>query len=404
MDPQKPRIYKTLNYTITKRNTEAPVKVVPQEVTFSDSTCLLELNNCCRLCLEEPHPKQMLDMSTIYDQDAELSYYDCYEICTKEDLRQITNDSEPNTLCKRCAVELQWAYDFHKKVAIANQQLREIFCVTETSDDPDEEEGEDDDGDMSDEFLLEEVEDKHDDPEAQDEQKTTNNLDNLEDIVPRHRHSGQFSCKFCHKVFKNHSRMAKHRLIHLANRPHFQCSQCDRGYLTKQALKVHVDSKHRESGSRCNTCGKVFAIAKALEIHERYHNRDFPYACDLCDRRFAQRSHLTVHQQVKHTGSRFICEFPNCQKSFTSSSSLRNHECTHTAMPFECAHCQQSFPARNKLRGHLERKHNMQVGLDDLEEMRKFHIVRSKLVMAKVYTGHEESDISPKKNSSDEPN
>jgi len=34
----------------------------------------------------------------------------------------------------------------------------------------------------------------------------------------------------------------------------------------------------------------------------------------------------------------------------------------------------------------------MVVEVEDLEEMRKFHMVRSKLVMAKVYTGHKQSD------------
>eukprot|EP00099_Drosophila_melanogaster_P010205 NP_001262965.1 uncharacterized protein Dmel_CG4730, isoform C [Drosophila melanogaster] len=380
MDPQTSKVCQTLNFTIARRTAEAPVKLVSHEVSLSDSTTSLELSNCCRLCLEEPYPNQMLDMTVIYDQEAALSYYDCYEICTKEDLRQ-NPKNEPRTLCKRCAVELKWAYDFHKKMAIANQQLREIFVATEANtEQEDDVEDEENEADMNEEFLMEEIEEKQETP-----------IDSLEDIVPRNRHTGKSNCKFCHKEFRNHSRMAKHQMIHLANRPNFRCSQCDRVYLTKQALKVHVDSKHRQSGVHCDTCGKVFAIAKALEIHKRYHNRDFPYSCDLCDRRFAQRSHLTVHQQVKHSGSRFICEFPGCQKSFTSSSSLRNHECTHTAMPFECAHCHQSYPARNKLRMHLERKHNMVVQMEDLEEMRKFHIVRSKLVMAKIYSDQKES-------------
>ncbi|KAI8046339.1 zinc finger protein 99 isoform X1 [Drosophila gunungcola] len=363
-------------------------QVVSQKVSCAGAPYFPGLSNCCRLCLEEPHPNQMLDMTGIYDQQAKLSYYDCYEICTKEDLRQ-SPSNEPRSLCKRCVVELQWAYDFHKKVALANQQLREIFEITDTSEEPEEEEQEEED-----DFIIEDIEDKE---EAQDDLNTPTGSITMDDIVPRQRHTGKFNCQFCNKVFKNHSRMAKHRLIHLDNRPHFQCSQCDRVYLTKQALKVHVDSKHRQSGMSCDTCGKVFGIAKALEIHKRFHTRDFPYACDLCERRFAQRSHLTVHQQVKHTGSRFICEFPDCQKSFTSSSSLRNHECTHTAMPFECAHCQQSFPARNKLRVHIERKHNKRVEMEELEEMRKFHIVRSKLVMAKVYKGQDQIDNSRQK-------
>ncbi|XP_017052799.1 zinc finger protein 25 [Drosophila ficusphila] len=394
MDTQMLEEGKTLTFTIKKRVAEAPSELMPQEVALPGASSFLELNNCCRLCLEEPHPNQMLDMNSIYDQDADLSYYDCYEICTKQDLR-LSPSNEPRTLCKRCAVELQWAYDFHKKVAIANQQLKEIFEVDEPSGDLDgKAHQEEDEEDMNEEFLLEEFEEKQDDYE---EEETPNNFNNLEDILPRHRHLGKFSCEFCHKVFKNHSRMVKHRSIHLTNRPHFRCSQCDRIYLTKHSLKNHVVSKHRQSGVHCDTCGKVFAIPKALEIHKRYHNRDFPYACDLCDRRFAQRSHLTVHRQVKHNGSRFICEFPDCQKSFTSSSSLRNHECTHTAMPFECARCHQSFPARTKLRVHLERKHGMRVELEELEEMRKFYVARSKLVMTKVCTEQQQTDSSPEK-------
>jgi len=133
MNPQKIKVGKTLTFTIRKRATEVRGHLVSQEVSFSGGASFLELINCCRLCLEEPHPNQMLDMTSIYDQEAELSYYDCYEICTKEDLRQ-NPSHEPRTVCKRCAVELHWAYDFHKKVSIANQQLREIFEYTESSE------------------------------------------------------------------------------------------------------------------------------------------------------------------------------------------------------------------------------------------------------------------------------
>ncbi|KAH8383999.1 hypothetical protein KR009_011652 [Drosophila setifemur] len=381
MDPQREKDCRTQTFTISQEAT-TQIAIVTTEVSISS----LDLRNYCRLCLEEPHPHQMLDMTITYDQEADLSYYDCYEICTKEDLRQSASH-EPRALCKHCAVELQWAYDFHKKVALANQQLREILEAINVQNYQPEEPG-DELVDMgNEEFILELVEEEEVKQDFQEENETesvkSNEFPSLEDIVPRKRFSGQFSCQFCKKVFKNRSRMTKHEAIHLANRPVFQCSQCNCVYLTKQALKVHVDSKHNESGISCDICGKVFAIAKAMEIHKRYHTGDFPFACDLCPRKFAQRSHLTIHHRVQHAGARFICEFPGCQKSFTSSSSLRNHECTHTAMPFECSHCQQSFPARNKLRLHLERKHNKQVGMEELEGMRKFKVLRSKLMLAK---------------------
>lgn len=333
----------------------SPVKLVSPEVSFPGSVLILELPNSCRLCLEEPHPRQMLDMTVIYDQEEELSYYDCYEICTKEDLRQ-SPSQEPRSLCKRCAVELRWAYDFHKKVALANQQLREIFESAKANEDlaeqeleiePEPDEADEEMAMTSAEYLLEEPEQQDLQEEPLPEQ-AAGSFSNMQEIAPRKRYKGKFNCNFCQKAFQNYSSMAKHQAIHLTNRPHYQCDQCNKDYLTKPALKVHVDSKHKQSGVSCDICGKVFAIAKALEVHKRYHTRDFPFACDLCERRFAQRSHLTLHQRIKHTGCRFICEFPDCQKSFTSSAALRNHEWTHTAMPFECAYCQQSFPARTK--------------------------------------------------------
>lgn len=324
----------------SKSEVAAPVESASREVSCG-SFPVLDLQNNCRLCLEEPNPRLMLDMSACYDQESGLSYYDCYEICTREDLRQKPSH-EPRSLCKRCAVELQWAYDFHKKVTLANQQLLEIF--ESSAQDPAEQETVDDE--LDEEYLVEEDENEVEGVNKVEENEQESQEEN--DVLSRQGSSGIVSCKFCHKVFKNRSRMVTHEVIHLSNRPRFQCTQCNRVYLTKQALKVHVDAKHQQSGVTCDTCGKVFAIAKALEIHKRYHSRDFPFACDLCDRKYAQRSHLTVHRKVKHSGERFICEYGNCNKTFTSSSSLRYHEYTHTTMPFECGHCQKRFPGRTK--------------------------------------------------------
>ncbi|KAH8313576.1 hypothetical protein KR067_008375 [Drosophila pandora] len=384
MDPQTTkqgaaRTFRILKCAKKSEVVVAPVESASREVSLRNFP-VLDLQNNCRLCLEEPKPSLMLDMSACYDQESGLSYYDCYEICTREDLRQRPSH-EPRSLCKRCAVELQWAYDFHKKVALANQQLLEIFesSVRDSS----EQEMEDDD--LDEEYLVDEEENEEDGEKKQDENDQESQEENSEDLSPHQGPSGVVSCKFCHKVFKNRSRMLTHEVIHLTNRPRFQCTQCNRVYLTKQALKVHVEAKHQQSGATCDTCGKVFAIAKALEIHKRYHSRDFPFACDLCDRKYAQRSHLTVHQKVKHSGERFICEYGNCNKTFTSSSSLRYHEYTHTTMPFECGHCQKRFPARRKLRLHIEGTHNRVVEVDELEEMRKFRVSRSKLVLTKIH-------------------
>ncbi|XP_030374565.1 zinc finger protein 1 homolog [Scaptodrosophila lebanonensis] len=417
----------------------------------------------------------MLDMNAYCDKEAALTYYDCFKICTKQDLRLISD--EPTSLCKRCGVELQWAYDFYKKVEQANQHLRELrenFSLIMDKE-PEEIVGEEDElveeeqeqrveeGDQEqlmaedgthhlttnteDDILLEDLvqfipEDEEEtaaatndaesnvniseeceqhledyttpleEPETlsydkdlfsdseiegivpprhyEDEEEDTSKMYVVvkcaEDLVPHQRFFGQFRCQHCKKLFRNYSRMMRHQATHFPERPQYDCEQCDRSYRTKQALKVHVETKHEWTGYSCSVCGKLYAIRKALEIHMRYHTGDFPYACDQCDKKYAQSSHLKVHKNVHHRKQRFICDYPNCGKFFTSSNSLRNHQCTHSQMPFECSFCQHGYPARAKLRNHILRKHNKDLTLDELEGMRKFHIARSTPLLAQIVT------------------
>ncbi|KAM7361225.1 uncharacterized protein ACRADG_010606 isoform 4-T4 [Cochliomyia hominivorax] len=223
-----------------------------------------------------------------------------------------------------------------------------------------------------DESYEEEEENEKNADETLTNENSTNN-------GPRKRHVGSYSCDYCQRVFPNYSRMKTHRRCHETDRPKFSCSQCSRIYATKQARDSHVQTAHEKTGYTCSICNKVFAIRKSLEIHIRYHTGDFPYACKLCDRKFAQACHLNTHINVKHNKIRFSCDYPGCGKFFTSSTSLRNHEYTHGIMPFECEYCQQGYPAKAKLRIHILRKHGLELNKDQLEKMRKFHVVRSRV-------------------------
>ncbi|XP_030562546.1 zinc finger protein 208 isoform X3 [Drosophila novamexicana] len=245
-------------------------------MTVAIAAILIEdLGNCCRVCLEQPHRAQMLDMNLIYDEDAQLTYYDCYEICTKDNLLDC-GEHEPHKLCKHCGVELQWAYDFYKKVALANKHLKNMHSEAEKEEHSEQIDKDNKDGEehvLAIEFDKHLVEDPHviedtlsdvelEEPAADQsasEPETMSTATNIafrtaNDVIPRQRFLGPFSCQFCKKPFRNHSHMLKHQLIHLSDRPHFKCNVCDRFYLTQQALKVHVDTQHKKSGSACTIC------------------------------------------------------------------------------------------------------------------------------------------------------
>ncbi|XP_054746874.1 zinc finger protein 578 isoform X1 [Anastrepha obliqua] len=85
-------------------------------IPLSDNpTEYIDLSDYCRLCLQVPDESQLLDLQLIYDEEEQLSYYDCFTVCTQIDLRA-GGTNAPHQLCKSCGLELQVAYDFHKKV------------------------------------------------------------------------------------------------------------------------------------------------------------------------------------------------------------------------------------------------------------------------------------------------
>lgn len=73
-----------------------------------------DLTDLCRVCLQLPEESQYLDLTTIYDEEDNLTYGECFTICTQIDLS--AGEDVPHNLCKSCGLELQMSYDFYKKV------------------------------------------------------------------------------------------------------------------------------------------------------------------------------------------------------------------------------------------------------------------------------------------------
>ena len=81
----------------------------------------------------------------------------------------------------------------------------------------------------------------------------------------------------------------------LFGRP-FACPRCQRSFVTKCGLKVHVDTIHKKQYRyRCETCGKGFDSRCLYYDHVAAHTGVKRHTCSMCDMKFMNKSTLKVH-------------------------------------------------------------------------------------------------------------
>lgn len=69
---------------------------------------------------------------------------------------------------------------------------------------------------------------------------------------------------------------------------HFSCDICDKGFIKRIHLEIHIAVHKNERPFECKTCGKTFKLQKGLNNHYKSHlpeNMKLKYSCDLCDKR-----------------------------------------------------------------------------------------------------------------------
>ena len=100
--------------------------------------------------------------------------------------------------------------------------------------------------------------------------------------------------------------------------------------MEESKLKKHmVIHGERQFICKFEGCGKSFLDKSKLKRHKLVHSKERHYQCEICGKKFSLDFNLRTHIRT-HTGLRpFVCEFPNCSKSFTQSSNLVAHQKVH---------------------------------------------------------------------------
>ncbi|XP_074540566.1 uncharacterized protein LOC141801424 [Halichoeres trimaculatus] len=178
------------------------------------------------------------------------------------------------------------------------------------------------------------------------------------------------SCSVCGKLYKYLNSLLRHEQQHIKSDPanksfqkvgKYECPDCGMAFIRKARLIGHMRT-HWLSGPlnleslNCDQCNKSFTSEKSWRNHIELHKRK-PFWCPSCSKGFFDEQSLEKHLQGHHP-SLYTCDI--CNKSFRLHSQLVHHQNTHTgARPFQCTVCGQAFANPKKL--ILHKKIHVQV-------------------------------------------
>jgi hypothetical protein len=164
-----------------------------------------------------------------------------------------------------------------------------------------------------------------------------------------------FPCPHCDKKFKRRVTLNAHIAIHTKIRP-YVCDICKKSYAIKCDLtnhqKVHTDR------NKCTYCSSSFPAPSKLQRHLRTHTKDKPFVCDFknCNKSFSDKRNLDGHKSLHSNEFNFSCK--ECGKAFRTKNRLKQHGKSHTAStPYVCEVCSKAYKYKSTLIFHLK-KHN----------------------------------------------
>lgn len=298
-----------------------------------------EYSDCCRICTKKP--KGMINIFTA--QKGRISLVEKISQCTQLLIKP--DDGRPPNICKKCAGNLDTAYDFSKLARESEEKFQQLISKNqaaeptisakiETDSVKDEEIGNFVLVDEDDEFKQ-----KFDLKEESDEEMNDSFGD--EDMPQQQSESDDSSGS----EYKPNIKLKQQKKTKKPKGP-------------PKKAKVRERTKEPKGISKwqCYKCKSILGDRKSLEKHMDEHNLATPNECKICELYFSAK------QYKRHLckGTSINCEYcPDNSSSFTSIADLLKHLESHDKSQLilnKCTkkHCAKIFPMRTLFQWHMD--------------------------------------------------
>lgn len=180
----------------------------------------------------------------------------------------------------------------------------------------------------------------------------------LQEFLPPNISSGkskQRQCVSCSEIFDK----LKTYQDHIRNVHPLVCPLCNKTFLAKSNLTLHMRTHLKIKPYKCDVCEKSFVTAQKLSDHKNTHTGNAPFPCNMCDRHFKRYSNLAQHKKVIHLKKKKVKDFYcHCGEIFQSRGKLLWHQETHAIVPKQCTFCSEKFTHTSSLTRHIRKNHD----------------------------------------------
>lgn len=166
-------------------------------------------------------------------------------------------------------------------------------------------------------------------------------------------------CSICSAAFKSVGNLHRHQAIHAPTKD-FHCSNCQKSFKTKIALKVHNEAVHAvlKVFVNCTIC-KVIIQEKNLKSHIKNQHteegQERPFSCTICNKTFRAEKHGQRHYESVHDPKNkgVVYQCADCPAQFYRQRELKEHWFVHyTGFIFQCETCLKMFKTKRLLMAH----------------------------------------------------